>query len=205
MPRSEPDDDDEIISEDAPRAFRPHDPTVIVFRGSANRPVVVPAEVAEDAEKIYRCHIKKLSGMSWRQIADEEGFPDQLSCRLQVERYLAEGRAMVEQYTAKQMLINEVMLLDYMQSRLWTAVEAGDRQSIETVMKLADKRVAWQNLAISDDSKATEVHTVVIRGESYTEYLRNASEKAQIDAGTPDQDRQTVISTAAEATDQEER
>lgn len=189
----EDDEDDEIIPDDAVR-------TVIAFRGSANRPVVVPAEVAYDAEKIYRCHVKKLSGKSWNQVAREEGFPNAMSCRLQVERYLAEGRSMVEQYTAKQMLTNEIMLLDYLQSKLWQQVEVGDRQAIETVMKIADKRVVWQNLEVQDDARATEVHTIVVPGNEYTSYLKEAAAKAEI---TAEAGSQAVTSTVLNNDDQE--
>lgn len=184
-------DPENIIPGDAVR-------TVVAFRGSANRPVVVPEEVAIDAEIVYRCHVKKLSGKTWADIAREEGFPTSASCREQVTRYLAEARAMVEAHTAKQMLVNEVMLLDYLQTRLWPDVEAGDRQAIETVVKIADKRVTWQNLAIADAAKPTEVHTIIVPGEEMTQYLKNAAKQAEIAASEGHESGQTVPSTVSE-------
>ena len=192
----EVEDEDNVIPGDAVR-------TVLAFRGSANRPVVVPQEVAMDAERIYRCHVKKLSGMTWNEVARAEGFPNAASCRYQVERYLAEARDLVEQYTAKQMLANEIMLLDYLQTKLWTAVEIGDRQAIETVVKIAEKRVVWQNLEVKDDARVTEVHTIVVPGDDYTTYLKQAAAKAEITESSAQPGSQTVPSSVSQDTDEE--
>ena len=187
MPRrtkAEDEEPDDYIDEDAVR-------TVIVFRGANNRPVVVPQDVAEESDVIYRAHMAKLSGKSWKQVAEDLGFPNAIAAKAAVSRYLDEARSLIATETAKEMLVQEVELLDYMQTKLWSMVELGDPKAIDQVLKIATKRVEWQNLAVKDDAADQDLRTVVIPGEAYVQYLKELS-----DSSAPGDDPQIVESKA---------
>lgn len=167
--KSEPED---FIPDDAIR-------TVLTFRGALNRPVVVPQDIAEEADRVYRCHMRHLSGESWAEIARSEGYPNISAVRGAVDRYLNEARDLMTAEVSKRMLQTEVDRLDYMQTKIWSQVENGDLDAIKVAITLGDKRVQWQNLTVKDDDTQQIIHTVINPGDDLKSYLMRMARQAE--------------------------
>lgn len=171
-PVEDPEDED-YIDPDAPRS-------VITYRNAQQRPVVVPREVALEMDTIYRCHEAHLSGKTWVEIAQDEGFPSGASCKATVDRYMSEARALIAEDTGKKMLQREIETLDYMQTKLWPFVQAGSEKAIDQVLKIQTKRVEWQSLAVKDDDAKRDMLTMIVPGETYKSYLQDQAVRGSL-------------------------
>jgi hypothetical protein len=138
---------------------------VLAFRNADKEPVVVPTAVATEAERAYRAYGMRIGGKSWAQIAEEERYPSATAAKADVDLYLAEGRSLVVEKSAKDMLTLEMARLDAMQAYLWPGVTMGAIPAItearHIIMSRARLAVALgQGLTDSQDG----AHTVVIGG-----------------------------------------
>jgi hypothetical protein len=161
------DDGNEIVAADA-----------LVFRGHDNRPVAVPHEVVIESERPYRAYSLALGGLNWEQVALQEGYPSANAARLDVKRYLDEGRSLVQDLTRKQLLERELSRLDLLQSAVWRKAMEGNLPAAGTALSIVRERIKLLRLDedIRDDDE-TLTGTVVVGGDesTYTRQLEQAA------------------------------
>lgn len=155
------------------------DDNVLVFRNAANEPIAVPTEVVTAAERAYRCHSWRIEGRSWEWIAQQEGYPSAKAAAYDVERYLDEGRALVVEKSARQMLTLEVARMDALQSALWPMAMKGHVQSATAVLSIIvnrSKLVGLDPEKMNEDA-AAQARTVVVPSheDGYLAALKSAA------------------------------
>lgn len=154
-----------------------HD-TVLVFRNGRNEPIAVPIEVVTAAERAFRCHQLRLSGMTWEEIAIAERYPTAAAASADVRRYMEEGAALVMERSASEMLVLEVQRLDALQHAIWDTAIAGSLPAVDMVRKIIVDRAKLVGLDAEKiaSHNSQEGRTVVVHsGESYTDDLRRAA------------------------------
>lgn len=154
---------------------------VVVVRSTVHgRPVAVPAEVVERAERPYAAYQLRVGGMSWEEVALEMGYPDGRAARTDVTRYLDEGRALVEDLTRQELLKLELLRLDKLQAAVWPEAMKGHLPSVNAARSLIMDRAKLMGLdvmaAAGDDTMADQ-RTVIVPSDSngYTKVLMEAS------------------------------
>lgn len=154
---------------------------VLVFRNSSGQPVAVPDDVVTQAERAYRCYMSHLGGKEWAVIAQEEGYPSARAAKYDVDRYMEEAKSLVTTKSQKEMLELETARLDYLQSQLWPAVQAGSIVAIKEVRAIIMDRAKVTTFIseIPDTDENGTKRTVVISGQvsstSYIEGLKRAA------------------------------
>ena len=141
--------------------LEPGDTSVLVFRNEAGEPIAVPGEVVTLAERQYRCHLSRMKGTSWAEIAVAEGYPSAQSAASDVKRYLEEGAAMVTEASQRESLSLEVARLDRYQLMLEDKVQDGNIGAIGVGVNIVMKRALLLGL-LSDNLQETTTRTVVI-------------------------------------------
>lgn len=166
-------------SEVEPEAER----TVVVVRsGVHGRPVAVPAEIVEAAERPYAAYQLRVRGFSWREVAMEMDYPDERAARADVKRYLAEGRALIADITRVEMLQLEVERLNALQSAVWPAALNGHLPSVNAALSIVVQRAKLLGLDQVAEVEAlpgdpSEGRTVIVPAEpgGYLRVLKEAS------------------------------
>lgn len=158
----------------------PEQGTVLVFRNSTGQPVVVPDDVASAGERAYRVYKARRRGDSWQEIAEEQHYPSAAAARYDYERYMDEARALVVEKSQKEILTLEVSRLDYLQTRIWGAAEAGSLAAIKEIRGIIMDRaklVTILELAKEADTDNRGRTVVVMQkpGESYLDRLRRVA------------------------------
>ncbi len=98
------------------------------------------AQRAATAERRTRAISMRLAGVDYETIARQLGYSDRSAACKDVSRAL-EQRTKEQQQSADALRTAEIMRLDRLQAGLWTAAAAGDPRSVETVIKVIDRRV----------------------------------------------------------------
>lgn len=151
---------------------------VIAFRNSAGEPVVVPDAVATEAERAYRAYKLNRDGLDWHSIAEMEMYPSARAAKADVDRYLAEARALVVEKSAKEMLSLEMARLNHYTFQLREGIEKG---SIIAITEARHLVMARARLALALGASLTEDNaggrTVVIPGDDdgYVATLKEAA------------------------------
>jgi hypothetical protein len=154
--------------------------TVLVFRNGVGQPVVVPDDVANAAERAYRVYKARRAGKSWQEIAEDERYPSAAAARYDYDRYMDEARSLVVEKSQKETLALEVSRLDYLQTRIWGAAEAGSLAAIREIRGIIMDRaklvtvIDMMKEADTDDRGRTVV-VMQTPGESYLERLRRVA------------------------------
>lgn len=153
---------------------------VLVFRNGAGQPVVVPDEVATEAERAYRVFKARRRGDSWEQIAEDERYPSGQAARYDYDRYMEEARSLVVEKSQKEALNLEISRLDFLQTRIWNAAEAGSLAAIKEIRGIIMDRaklVAVSDLIREADTDETGRTVVVMRTEheSYLDRLKRVA------------------------------
>ena len=150
--------------------------TVLVFRNHVGQPIAVPEDVVTAAERAYRCHRKRIQGLSWEQIAQQEGYPTAASAHSDVDRYIKEGRALVVEQSQREMLTLEVARLDAMQSALWERAMQGNVPSVNAVVNIIINRSRLIGLDANQMAE-TKPHTLVVPvdGDGFLAALKSAA------------------------------
>jgi hypothetical protein len=159
----------------------PDDANVLVFRNGVGTPVAVPDEVVTAGERAYRCWKARQGGKSWLQIAQEENYPSPRAAQNEVERYMAEAKALVVEGTQKEMLTLEVARLDALQAAVWTMALNGHIPSAVFALNVIRTRANLLGLDGSRTPAEQEgARTVVVMakdGEQYVQALQRASDQ----------------------------
>jgi hypothetical protein len=157
--------------------------TVVVVRsGVHGRPVAVPAEIVEAAERPYAAYQLHLRGYSWREVAMEMDYLDERAARADVKRYLAEGQALIADTTRVEMLELEVQRLNALQSAVWPAALAGHLPSVNAALSIVVQRAKLLGLDQMAEVEALPgeqagARTVIVPAEpgGYLRVLKEAS------------------------------
>lgn len=162
-----------------PKEERQGDAKVLVFRNAGNEPIAVPSDVVTEAQRAYRCHMLRVGGKSWSQIAEEEKYPSATACQADVTRYMAEAKALVVEASQRDMLTLEVARMDALQSALWPQAMAGHVPSATAVLSIIVNRSRLVGLdpeKMNDDA-AQQLRTVVVphEDEGYVAALKRAA------------------------------
>lgn len=164
---------------------------VIAFRNSAGEPVVVPTDVATEAERAFRAYKLNRDGMDWHEIAIAEQYPSPRAAKADVDRYLAEGRALVVEKSAKEMLELEMARLNHYTFKLSPAIESGSIVAITEARHLVMSRARLAialGAGLAADNEGGR--TVVISGES-GQFIATLQEAAGDDPGLTQPDEGT--------------
>lgn len=146
--------------------------TISVVRNlETQRPVAVPEEVVEEAEREYRAYKSYRNGHTWNDIARDEGYPNAEAASAAVKRYLDEGRTIIRELRRNEILATEVDYLRYLRTQLQTGVEVGKPSHI--MAALAVHRDLMKALALDQpDPEDTTAQTVVVPSEDYIQSLQ---------------------------------
>jgi hypothetical protein len=150
---------------------------VLVFRNSASEPIAVPGEIVTEAERAYRCHIKRLEGSSWEEIAIAEKYPTAIACKADVDRYLKEGAALVTEKSQRDQLTLEVGRLDAMQLFLWPKAKGGSVPAVTAIVNIIMNRSKLVGLQSEQALAAGGPRTLVVPvdDEGFLDALKEAA------------------------------
>lgn len=158
---------------------------VLAFRNSAGEPVVVPTDVATEAERAFRAYKLHRDGLDWMSIAVQEQYPSARAARADVDRYLAEGRALVVEKSAKEMLNLEMARLNHYTFQLSEMIAKG---SIVAITEARHLVMARARLALALGASLTEDNgggrTVVVGGATEGSYVATLQEAAGDEPGS---------------------
>lgn len=143
--------------------------TVLAFRGTTG-PVVVPDDVATHNDRVYRAYKMHLEGTSWADIAQREQWVTPVAVRAEVARYVREGAALLQEWTAKELVVLEVDRLNKLQEAVWPRAMAGDVQSVKSVLDIIRMRAKLTGLEALSDTPAAAM-TVVMAGGSKEDFI----------------------------------
>lgn len=130
-----------------------------------------------EAQREYRSYLQHQKGDSWALVAQTEGYPSADAARLDVRRYLTEGRALVTEWSRTEMLSIELARLDTLQAAIWDAAIGGKLPAVALARDLIMTRVKILRLDEAATEDETRARTVVVHGDSisYSETLERAS------------------------------
>lgn len=152
---------------------------VLAFRNTAGEPIVVPSDVATEAERAFRAYKLNRDGLDWQSIAMQEMYPSARAAKADVDRYLAEGRALVVEKSAKEMLNLEMARLNHYTYQLREGIEKG---SIIALTEARHLVMARARLALALGASLTEDtaggRTVVVGGATEGSYIATLQEAA---------------------------
>ena len=157
---------------------KPPDGTVLVFRNPAGDPIAVPEDVVTAAERAYRCYQMRIGGQSWAQIAEAELYPSASAAKYDVDRYMAEARAMVVESSAQEILTLEVHRLDALQHALWMSAMTGHVPSAALVVNIIMNRakLVWETRERMGDELSTSRTVVVPQSDDgFLQTLKDAA------------------------------
>lgn len=130
------------------------------------------AKKANEAEKraqmAKRAHQMRREGMSWWDIAETLKITEYAASALVSERIRAAAE-LVDEHAKREMLTMEIDRLDQLQRAVWTDAIGGDRQAVETCLKIIQTRSKILGLDQATDTSTT-VNTIVVPGNS-AEYI----------------------------------
>lgn len=151
----------------------PPSDTTLVFRNSAGEPIAVPTEIVTQGERALRCYQMRVQGLTWDDIAGQEGYPSGAQAKYDVERYLAEAQALVVENSQRTMLTLEVMRLDALQSAFWPkATQDRDLNAAKFCLDVIKTRSTLIGVDAKEAGQAAGVATtVVVPGNTSEEYV----------------------------------
>lgn len=114
---------------------------VLVFRNPTGDPISVPEAIVEENDRTYRASQMHLRGASWKAIALAENYLDAKAAKGDVDRYMAEARALIGERTRAEMLQTEVARLDFLQAAVWDQAAKGHLPAVRSVLDLVITRV----------------------------------------------------------------
>jgi hypothetical protein len=145
-----------------PRDLPPQQ-TLQVFRGPTGQPVAVPAQIVAESERPYRAYEKHTQGYTWEQVAEAENYPDWRAAKMDVLRYLEEGRALVEDFSRKQLLEREIARLDMVMALAFPYAQKGSAPHMNIILGTIGSRAKLLRLDqdVRDDDDTLQGRTVV--------------------------------------------
>ena len=155
------------------------------------QPLVVPYGEALKAERPYRAHQAHLRGLSWGQVAAEEGYLNAQAAKYDVDTWLEAGKALVQDSVRRDMLRTETARLDELQATVWPMAMKGHLPAVRQAMDLIVTRAKLLGLGTysksDEDESDLTPETVIIPGEDtgFTSALRLIAEEKPDPATEP--------------------
>lgn len=148
---------------------------VLVFRNPDGKPIAVPEEVVLEAERPYRAFKLHQQGLEWDLVAAREKYPTASAAEYDVRRYLREGKALVSDYTRREMLTLEVARLNALQAKAWPMAMEGHLPSMMFCSDQVMRRIKVLKLdeMQEGDEELSGPRTVVVQmgADEYSEEL----------------------------------
>lgn len=144
----------------------------------ANTAAVLQEEQNALAMKAFQM---RKAGASWWQIAEDLKISEQQAGML-VHNRIKEAAKLVDEGAKRTMLTMEVDRLDTLQQAIWNDAISGDRQAIETALKIIQARAKVLGLDSIPTSTVTN-NTIVVAGtsEEYVAALKRVAELPVVD------------------------
>lgn len=171
MSDEEPPDYDDIRPPD-------EDGKVLVFRGAGGNPVVVPSDIATEADRAYRAHKARIIGKSWDEIAHEEQWPSAAAAQAAVKRWQAEAAALVTASSQREHLELEVARIDALQAAIWPQAMMGHVPSATAALSMIVQRSRLIGLdpeKMNEDGETARTVVVPQESSSYIDALKRAA------------------------------
>lgn len=131
------------------------DASVLVFRNKVGDPIAVPSEVAEQASRPYRAYLDRLQAMTWAQIADKHEYLNAAAAQYDVEQYMAQGRALVQDSQRQHLLALNAARLEALLQAVWAQAMNGHLPAVNTAAQLVGQHSKL--LRLDDESMDADV------------------------------------------------
>jgi hypothetical protein len=132
--------------------------------------------------KAWHAYQLKLAGLSLSEIAGHLNYTSGAVVAKAIKDEMISAARDIEPETRESLLDLEIERLNFAQSKIWMAVEAGDVKAIELLLKIVTLRAKLQGVDVLDASKGQQ--TVLVVGGSEGEYVA----KLKLVAGGEQQD-----------------
>lgn len=119
--------------------------------------------------KAWHAYQLKLAGLSLSEIAAHLNFTSGAAAAKAIRDEMIADAKDIEPETRESLLDLEIARLDYMQSKLWMYVEAGDIKAIDETLKIIQLRSRLRGLDQVDASASQQ--TVLVVGGSEADYV----------------------------------
>lgn len=151
------------------------DNVVQIYRNpETGRPIAVPDEVVTAAEREYRAYMAHIRGKTWTEVAAAEHYDSPEAAAAAVKRYLDEGRAVVQDFSRREVVAAHVGRLMAMRDAFWdAAVEEKKTSALMGLLAIEDRWVKAFGLDVPD-AEDTGVQTVVVAHDDYIKSLQEA-------------------------------
>jgi|SRR4051812_3718267 hypothetical protein len=127
--------------------------------------------------KPWHAYQLKMAGLSLNEIADRLNYTSGAAVAKAIKDEMIRDARDIEPETRETMLDLEIARLNYMQSKVWLGVEAGDPKSIDAALKIIALRTRLTGLDQVDATAGQQ--TVLVVGGSEGEFV----EKLKLVAG----------------------
>lgn len=133
--------------------------------------VIMGALVKSRAEEAYEL---KLSGKPLGEIADALGYPTSHAVSQAINDQMKLDAAYLSELGRSGILKMELDRLDRLQEKLWPAAMMGDPHSVDSVLRVMDRRIKITGLDTADSS--TQQHTILVVGGEEHDYIEKLKE-----------------------------
>jgi hypothetical protein len=133
--------------------------------------ISLPSDASSE-EKIAYAHRLRLSGKSWREIGLLCEYASDDVARLQVKMWLQKAAIEVDRTTRSEHLVLELERLDSLQSSVWDDAVAGDKKSMDSVLRIVQIRSRLLGLDNITTEVNSSIQTIVVTQEEYVQRLK---------------------------------
>ena len=134
--------------------------------------VLTLKEDASTSDKISYAHSLRLSGKSWREIADLCSYASDDSARLQVSTWIQKAALEVDKTTRSEHLALELERLDALLVSVWDTAMTGDKAAVDSACKIVQLRSRILGLDNITAEVNNNVQTIVVTQEEYINRLK---------------------------------
>lgn len=135
-----------------------------------------PLEGTLARPKAWHAYQLKLAGLSLSEIAARLNYTSGGAVAKAIKDEMLSAAKDIEPEDRETLLDLEVERLDYAQSKIWMAVEAGDPKAIELLLKIISLRTKLRGLDTFDASAG--IQTVLVVGGQESDYIAKLKELA---------------------------
>lgn len=123
-------------------------------------------------DPVYEAYKLRLTGLGWREIAEQTGYPNDAQCRVEVRRYLESAINTTLQENKQEALALEVARLDELQHAWWNAAMRLDDKAANIVLRTMAQRAKLKGLETDDPAGKNASKTILVMAKDYTKTLK---------------------------------
>lgn len=131
-------------------------------------------EYQSDGERAKEAYFRHLGGETWDEIALEMGYASGDSARVTVRQTLQKAALNLGQDILDEILQTELDSLAMLQKGLWPNAVAGDTRSVDSVLRVMDKR--HKLLGFDKREEKVTNQTLVVTSDNFIDVLKRAVE-----------------------------